>query len=99
MCLTSVSIVLEPGNIRERKFRKFCLFVIKEQIKDLFLYQHLVFGSHYNRLSANVFPKRFARSARLFSPFFDSLVFGCGVVGLSKPFARAIYIAALASLS
>ena len=57
------------------------------------------FGSHYNRLSATVFPKRFASTARLFSPFFDSLVFGCGAVGLSKLFARAIYKAALASLS
>ena len=40
-----------------------------------------------------------ARSARLFSPFFDSLVFGYGAVGLSKLFTRAIYNAALASLS
>ena len=56
-------------------------------------------NNNCNRLPATVFPKRFAGSARIFSPFFDSLVFGCGAAGLSKLSARAIYNAALASLS
>ena len=56
MRLTSVFIVLGPGNIRERRITiiiescrrstsrgHISLFVIKEQIKDLFLYQCPVF--------------------------------------------------------
>ena len=54
--------------------------------------------SHCNMLSATVFPKRFARSARLFSPFFDSLVLGCEAMCLSKLFLRAIYNATLVFL-
>ena len=61
MRLTSVSIVLEPGNIRERKITiiiercsrstswdQISLFALTEEIKDLSLYQCQPFGSHYN---------------------------------------------------
>ena len=109
MRLTSVSVVLEPGNNWERKITiiiercgrstswgQISLFVIKEQIKDLFslsassLLDHIVTG--YQLLSSQ-------RGSRFPLPFFDSLVFGCRAVGVSKRLVRAIYNATLASLS
>ena len=45
------------------------------------------------------FPNRFARSPRTSLGFFGLLRFVCEVVGVSKDFVRAVYNAALASLS
>ena len=59
------------------------------------LLDHIVTG--YQQLSSQTglrAPRDYFRLS-----LFDSLVFGCGVVGLPKLFARAIYSAALASLS
>ena len=72
-------------------------FLVRNQKADPVssLLDHIVTG--YQLLSSQR-GNSLARSARLFSPFFDSLVFGCGAVVLSMLFARAICNAALASL-
>ena len=78
---------------------KISLFIIKKRSKIFFFISVQSFGSYCSRLSTIVLPNRFALSARTSSGFFGSLVLGCGAVGVSKDFARAVCSGDLASLS